>query len=256
MSNLLYLAITLDCNLRCIYCYAHGGESREYMSFATARKAIEKYYDDSLKVQFTGGEPLLNFKLITKLAERYGAKFSVQTNGTLLDIEKIEKLRELGVTVGVSIDGPAKVNDKLRPYADGRGSTKDVLRAMMLLKSLGVDYGITCVVTPHNERRLREAVDLAYAFGARSISFDVLKRAGRGKNMHLPDTSCIQDAMDYSMVSGYRLRFRNMIKNFLSGCAALNGRSVFVSPSGKEAFTCPTIALAGIEIVGKCPFRS
>ncbi len=256
MSKLLYLAVTLDCNLRCIYCYARGGESKEYMRFTTARKVMEKYYDDNLKVQFTGGEPLLNFKLIKRLAERYNAKFSVQTNGTLLDIEKIEKLMELGVTVGVSIDGPPKVNDKLRPYADGRGSTKDVLRAMMLLKSFGVDYGITCVVTPFNEKHLREAVDLAYAFGARSISFDILKRVGRGANMSPPDISCIRDAINYSITSGYKLRFRNIVKNFLPKCAALNGWSVFISPSGKEVFTCPTLASAGIEIADKCPFRS
>jgi len=247
---LLYLAATHDCNLRCVYCYARGGERKDYMSFSTARKVIEKYYDNEVKVQFTGGEPLLNYKLIKRLAEKYDVEFSIQTNATLLDAEKIEEMLELGISIAVSIDGPQKINDKLRPYADGRGSTKDVLRAMMLLKSYNVDYGVTCVVTPYNERYLREFVDMIYAFGARSVSFDVVKPVGRGKNIPQPNVSYITDAINYAKASGYKLRFRNVLKEMLNlRCAAMNGRAVFVAPNGEEIFSCPTLAYSK----GKCP---
>lgn len=247
---LLYLAVTHDCNLRCVYCYARSGERKDYMGFSTARRVIEKYYDRGIKVQFTGGEPLLNYKLIKRLAERYDVKFSVQTNATLLDAEKIEEMLELGISIAVSIDAPQKINDRLRPYADGSGSTKDVLRAMMLLKSYNVDYGVTCVVTPYSEKHLREFVDMVYAFGARSVSFDVVKPVGRGKNIPQPNAEYIADAINYAKASGYKLRFRNVLKETLNlRCAAMNGRAVFVAPDGEETFACPTLAYSK----GRCP---
>ncbi|WP_202319110.1 radical SAM protein [Archaeoglobus neptunius] len=175
---ILYLAVTQDCNLRCIYCYAGGGERRDYMDFSTAKNVMERYNDRITKVQFTGGEPMLNYRLIKRFAERYDADFSLQTNATLLDCEKIEELAELGVSIAVSIDAPPNINDRLRPYANGEGSTRDVLRSMMLLKSQNVNYGITCVVTPYNQRYLRDLIDMVYAFGAKSVSFDVLNQWG------------------------------------------------------------------------------
>ncbi len=254
---LLILSLTHDCNLRCIYCYARGGEKKEYMSYSTARKAIEAYYHDGLKVQFTGGEPLLNYRLGSRISERYDLRFSLQTNATLLTAEKIEELSELGVKIGVSLDGAAEVNDFLRPYANGRGSTKDVLRAMMLLKGLGVRYGITCVVTTYNQNRLKEIVDIAQMFGAGSISFDILKKVGRGKNLPYPDESKVREAIEYSVSSGYRLRFRNVLQRELGlKCAAITGKSIFVTPTGEIMKTCATLAYIGLENVSLCPFRS
>ncbi len=255
--KLLYLAITYDCNLRCIYCYTRGGERKDYMSFSTAKRVIEKYYDDGIKVQFTGSEPLLNYKLIKRLAEKYhDVKFSVQTNATLLNTEKIEEMLKLGISIAVSIDGAPRINDKLRPYASGKGSTKDVLRAMMLIKSYDIDYGVTCVVTPFNERHLRKFIDTVYAFGAKSVSFDVVKPVGRGEKISQPNIAYIRDAINYSKACGYKLRFRNVLKEVLNlKCAAMQGKAVFIAPDGEEFFTCPTLASAGIR-TEKCPYRS
>ncbi len=254
--KLLYLAVTYDCNLRCVYCYARGGERKEYMSFSTAKRAVEKYCDSGVKVQFTGGEPLLNYRLVRKLAEKYDVEFSIQTNATLLDEEKIEEMLELGISIAVSIDAPKEVNDRLRPYANGSGSTRDVLRAMMLLKSFSVDYGVTCVVTPYNERRLRELVDMVYAFGAKSVSFDIVKPVGRGEGIPQPNAASIADAINYAMACGYRLRFRNVLKEVLKlKCAAVNGKAVFVAPDGEEFPACPTLAFARIG-AEKCPYRT
>ncbi len=254
---LLVLSLTSDCNLRCVYCYARGGERKEYMKLSTAKKAIEEHYSERLKVQFTGGEPLLNYRLIRRLAERYEARFSVQTNGTLLTAGKAEELSNLGVKIGISLDGPADVNDRLRPYADGSGSTGDVLRAMMLLKNHDIPYGVTCVVTRENQDKLKELVDIAYAFGAKSVSFDALKRAGRGTNLAPPDVRFIEDAMKYSILSGYRLRFRNILQRELGlKCAALEGKSIFVTPKGRVMRSCATLASIGIEKTTCCPFRS
>lgn len=255
--RLVILSVTEDCNLRCIYCYAHGGEGKSYMSYSTAKRAIERYYHPGMKVQLTGGEPMLNYRVVRRIAERYDVRFSIQTNGTLLDHEKAEELHDLGVRIGISIDGPPEVNDRLRPYPDGRGSTRDVLKAMMVLKGLGIPYGITCVVTMVNQCRLRDLVDLACAFGARSISFDLLKRVGRGKSLSPPDPSGVREAIHYAERMGYPIRFRNVLQQTLNlRCAALKGKSVFVFPDGREMFACATLASAEIENPENCPFRS
>ncbi|AKG91738.1 Radical SAM superfamily [Geoglobus ahangari] len=255
--RLLILALTEDCNLRCVYCYARGGERKRYMSYSTAKRAIERHYHPGMKVQLTGGEPLLNYKVVRRVAGRYDVKFSIQTNGTLLDHEKAEELHDLGVRIGISIDGPPEVNDVLRPYPSGRGSTRDVLRAMMVLKSLGIPYGITCVVTRVNQSRLRDLVDIACAFGARSISFDLLKRVGRGRYLSPPDPSSVRDAVLYAERMGYPIRFRNVLQQTLNlRCAALEGKSVFVFPDGREMSACATLASAEIENPESCPFRS
>jgi len=65
---LLTLSTTGDCNLRCSYCYARGGESSASMSWITGKRAIDIVAEcfSSFKIQFTGGEPLLNLDLIER----------------------------------------------------------------------------------------------------------------------------------------------------------------------------------------------
>ena len=65
----LILKITNRCNLNCIYCYADNKNSKD-MDFKTAKNSIDYILSDDadkLKIQFTGGEPLLNFDLIEKV---------------------------------------------------------------------------------------------------------------------------------------------------------------------------------------------
>jgi uncharacterized protein len=100
--KLLILLVTDDCNLRCRYCYARGGEKKEYMSWETAGKAVDYVAarSRSFKIQFSGGEPLLNFPLVKRVIEyvkmRWGsATFQLQTNGTLIDRAVAQELKNL-----------------------------------------------------------------------------------------------------------------------------------------------------------------
>ncbi len=249
---MIYLALTYDCNLRCKYCYARGGERKEYMKFSTAKSVLKKF--ERPRVQLTGGEPLLNFKLIRKIAENFDAELYLQTNATLLNEDLISDIADLGINISVSFDGPAKVNDLLRQYPDGRGSTKDVFRALMLLKSFGIEYGVTCVVTRVNENFLREFIDLAYAFGARSVSFDIVKKVGRGANFQTPDPNKVREAIEYSRRMGYKIRFQNELKNIF-GVRCNPSKNIFVSPCGEIYYACPTLAALGIKRAERCPVR-
>lgn len=140
----LCLNIIHDCNLKCRYCFADEGEyhgKRETMSPETAKKAIDFVLEASgprknIEVDLFGGEPLMAFYTIkacvdyARQREKETGKtvrFTMTTNATLLDEEKMEYLdKEMGNLV-LSIDGRPEVNDRVRIRFDGKGSSGAVL---------------------------------------------------------------------------------------------------------------------------------
>lgn len=138
------LNVAHDCNLRCKYCFASTGDfggGRKLMPFEVGRAALDFLVENSgsrrnLEVDFFGGEPLMNFDVVKKLVE-YGRslekthdkhfRFTVTTNGILLDDEKIDFINLEMKNVVLSIDGRREVNDAMRPHADGRGSYDEIV---------------------------------------------------------------------------------------------------------------------------------
>ena len=136
--------IAHDCNIRCGYCFAstgdyHGG--RKLMSLETAKAGLDFLLEKSgkrkrLEVDFFGGEPLLNFEVI-KETVKYGREkekslgkrigFTMTTNGVLLNDEVIDFLNENMDNVVISLDGRPEVNDKMRKFVGGKGTTEDLL---------------------------------------------------------------------------------------------------------------------------------
>ena len=135
----LCLHIAHDCNLACQYCFAEEGEyhgRRALMSFEVGKKALDFLIANSgnrrnLEVDFFGGEPLMNWQVVKDLVE-YGReqeklhdkkfRFTLTTNGVLLNDEVMEFCnREMGNVV-LSIDGRKEVHDKMRPFRKGAGS--------------------------------------------------------------------------------------------------------------------------------------
>ena len=135
----LCLHIAHDCNLACKYCFAEEGEyhgNRELMSFEVGKKALDFLIANSgsrtnLEVDFFGGEPLMNFEVVKQLVE-YGRsleqennkkfRFTLTTNGVLLDDEILEFAnKEMGNLV-LSLDGRKDVHDLMRPRRGGQGS--------------------------------------------------------------------------------------------------------------------------------------
>ncbi|MDD4436611.1 MAG: thioether cross-link-forming SCIFF peptide maturase [Tissierellia bacterium] len=133
------LNMTHDCNLRCEYCFASQGTyngEKAFLSFETGKKAFDYLVKNSgnrrnLEVDFFGGEPLMNFETIKKLVD-YGRslekdykkhfRFTVTTNGVLLDEEKINYINENMDNVVLSIDGRKETNDRMRKTINEKGS--------------------------------------------------------------------------------------------------------------------------------------
>ena len=135
----LCLHIAHDCNLACRYCFAEEGEyhgRRELMSFEVGKKALDFLIANSgsrknLEVDFFGGEPLMNFEVVKQLV-KYGReqekiynknfRFTLTTNGVLLNDDIMEFANKEMANVVCSIDGRKEVNDKMRPFRNGKGS--------------------------------------------------------------------------------------------------------------------------------------
>lgn len=135
----LCLHIAHDCNLACRYCFAGEGEykgDRSLMSFEVGKKALDFLVENSgsrrnLEVDFFGGEPLLNFDVVKKLVA-YGRelekskdkhfRFTLTTNGVLLNDEVIEFANQEMDNIVLSIDGRKEVHDYMRPFKNGTGS--------------------------------------------------------------------------------------------------------------------------------------
>ncbi len=140
----LCLHIAHDCNLACKYCFAEEGEykgHRELMSFEVGKKALDFLIKNSgnrknLEVDFFGGEPLMNWQVVKDLVA-YGReqeqlhnkkfRFTLTTNGLLLNDEVMEFVNREMSNVVLSIDGRKEVNDRMRPSRNGKGSYELIL---------------------------------------------------------------------------------------------------------------------------------
>ncbi len=135
----LCLHIAHDCNLACKYCFAEEGEyhgKRELMSLEVGKKALDFLVANSghrrnLEVDFFGGEPLMNFGVVKQLVA-YGReleqshdknfRFTLTTNGVLLNEDIMAFANEEMGNVVLSIDGRKEVHDNMRPFRKGAGS--------------------------------------------------------------------------------------------------------------------------------------
>ena len=164
------LNIAHDCNLRCAYCFASTGDfgkGRKLMSYETGKKALDFLIEQSkgrvnLEVDFFGGEPLMNFAVVKKLVE-YGRsrekeakknfRFTITTNGLLLDDDKIDFINKEMNNVVLSIDGRKEVNDKLRVRVDGTGCYDKIvpLYKKLVEKRGDKEYYVRGTFTKYNQ---------------------------------------------------------------------------------------------------------
>ena len=186
----LCLHIAHDCNLACQYCFAEEGEyhgRRALMSFEVGKKALDFLIANSgnrrnLEVDFFGGEPLMNWQVVKDLVA-YGReqeklhdkkfRFTLTTNGVLLNDEVMEFCnREMGNVV-LSIDGRKEVHDKMRPFRKGAGSYDLIIpKFQKFAESRNQDkYYVRGTFTHHNLDFSKDVLHLA-DLGFKQISVE------------------------------------------------------------------------------------
>lgn len=181
-NHLVELLVTERCNLGCVYCLAGTTPNMPVMDDVTGRRTIDLAFaqrgDDPIGFEFSGGEPFLRYDLmrdlVTYIRQHPGRSdrpvhLSVQTNATLLDVERVEWLRDNEVRVGVSLDGQPDAHDRSRPLLGGGRSSVRIEEGLRLLRESGVPFGALVVLNRHNVERAEDLV--SYLLDAEISSF-------------------------------------------------------------------------------------
>ena len=165
----LCLHIAHTCNLNCAYCFASQGKyqgGRALMSFEVGKRALDFLIENSgsrrnLEVDFFGGEPLMNFDVVKQLVEYARSiekekgknfRFTLTTNGMLIDDDVIDFANKEMSNVVLSLDGRKSVHDKFRVDYNGNGSWEKIVpKFKKLVEARGnKDYYMRGTFTHHN----------------------------------------------------------------------------------------------------------
>jgi uncharacterized protein len=171
-----------QCNLKCTYCFKKDRENRN-LTFEESKKFIDMIIDEypnagKYIVDPTGsGEPLLNKELLYKIGEYCKEKSNelrrevlpmMVTNGTLLDKDTVQEIRDAGILFGVSLDGDKKDNDYYRKDVLGQGVYKKVIKNVKNIKDRSL-MGVAVTLTDKNTDLVKTVKHLIKYFPTISI---------------------------------------------------------------------------------------
>ncbi|MFI5563355.1 cyclophane-forming radical SAM/SPASM peptide maturase YhhB [Amycolatopsis japonica] len=184
--------VAARCNLSCDYCYMYEHADQTWrkqphlMSWEVAERVADRIGEyareaslPELLVVFHGGEPLLagaaqlarfRRRIADALPDTATAHFSLQTNGVLLDDQRLSTLADAGIGVSISVDGPATVNDLHRRLAGGASSHSAVMAAIRRLQARPESFaGVIAVIDPDADPR--ELLEFFAELGPPSLDF-------------------------------------------------------------------------------------
>ncbi|MBO6010522.1 MAG: thioether cross-link-forming SCIFF peptide maturase [Oscillospiraceae bacterium] len=180
----LCLHVAHTCNLNCAYCFASQGKyrgERALMSFEVGKRALDFLIENSgsrcnLEVDFFGGEPLMNFEVVKRLVDYARSveqdagknfRFTLTTNGVLIDDDVIDYVNREMSNVVLSLDGRKEVHDRFRVDYAGRGSWETIVPKFQKLVEArgGKNYYMRGTFTHHNPdflEDIRAMLDLGF----------------------------------------------------------------------------------------------
>ena len=195
ISKNITFIVTKDCQLACKYCYLVGKNTKEQMSFETAKQAIdyilndrEQFNQNSVIWDFIGGEPFLEIDLIDKICDYIkiqlfekqhhwfnSYRFSFSTNGINYHEEKVQryiaKNRE-HLSIGITIDGTQMKHDLNRIYKSGKGSYADVVRNIPLWLEQFPHGGTKVTISSPDIPYIKESVLHLYSLGIKEVNIN------------------------------------------------------------------------------------
>jgi uncharacterized protein len=242
--QLLILQATPFCNISCDYCYLPDRDSTVRMDPRLVGIVLQRLFEspiacDDFTIVWHAGEPMTAGKRFFQAANEEirarnanGARRitqSMQTNGTLLTKEWCQLFKDLGMRVGLSLDGPKELHDLHRKSRQGRGSHARVLRSLDLLREEGIDYSVIAVVTRAALLEPHAFFDFFIEAGVTDLCLNIDETEG----VHL--VSSIQS----SSYSDYRAFIEVLYKQYLA-----NGRAMRV----REFEEAETALLGGYPV--------
>lgn len=184
---------TLRCNHRCIYCHSGSGDDQscsQDMNIETADKILDFIFQtptNIIKIEFQGGEPLLNFDLFKHVVIKAKEKnrtakkdlsFALVSNLTLMTEERLKWIAEHNVKLSTSLDGPKQVHDANRQYVKGQDTYDDVIKKIKFVKDNGGRVGSLMVTTKNTLPYWKETIDEYAKQKANNIQLKNLNKLG------------------------------------------------------------------------------
>jgi radical SAM protein with 4Fe4S-binding SPASM domain len=177
--------VSRTCNLRCVHCYSDS-EARAYPGELTHEQG-RALLDDLAAfgvpaVLLSGGEPLARRDTLdlAEYGRSLGLKFTLSTNGTLIDEAKAARIREIGFSyVGISIDGIGETNDCFRGV---NGAFERAVRGIRNCKAVGQKVGLRLTLTPTTVYDLEAIFDFIEREDIDRACFYHLVPTGRGRS--------------------------------------------------------------------------
>ena len=180
-----YIELTSQCNLKCIHCYNDSGIHKKNQisleKFKNIIVSLQKY--ETRNIILSGGE-IFTLKNIKEYFDAIPRDFGIEiiTNGTIVNQEIINLIKDRKATLQISIEGASDlVNDLIR----GKGSFNLLEKNIDLFKENGVNYYFKTTINKNNYLYLEEIIKYAIEKKAKKFFFGFVKKLGRAINNHL-----------------------------------------------------------------------
>lgn len=187
--NSLVIQPTSLCNLNCTYCYLPHRNTKLNMPVSLAYKIADELSNIDLKhtvnIIWHSGEPLVcGIEKLSELIEPFEklrhekkVRYSIQTNGTLINQDWCELFLNYNIAVGVSIDGPRELT-KHRVDWKNQDAYDKIIKGIECLNKHKVSFGVICVVTQDSVSRAKELYRFFCDLGCESAGFSIVEEEG------------------------------------------------------------------------------
>jgi len=248
-KSTLTLILNRDCNMHCIYCFAHGGEKKDIISNDCIKEAIKKAIKPETKeilLSFFGGEPTLCYnKIVFALNEinkykNIQKKFAISTNG-IMNLKVLNFIIKNRFTINLSMDGIPEIQNSQRPLASGLPSSKIVEDVIRKLSENNISFKVRITVTEKSVNRMEETVKYLADLRVKYIHFEVVNLSGRARDLNVkrPNINdfiknyknCLKIAkkLGVTLVNGVYI---NLVNPSCHSCSAVTGGKLIITPEG------------------------
>ena len=266
----LCLHIAHDCNLACKYCFLGNNHQNTRMKFHKdnmtkdiAKKGAD-FFIQQLELQpldesrdpsviFYGGEPLINFEILEYIVLYLNSMksahpvlqnidYSIVTNGLLLTEERLKRLVELGVSIGISVDGCDEEANQSRIDTNGNPVFHKIIETLDLIKSLGIPVSLSITLTEESIKNKEKMLDLIKKYEIKGFGFNIMMSDPNTKlaesYSHDAANFIIEIFQELRKLGIYEDRIMRKLKSFanaqvyFSDCAATSGAQIVIASNG------------------------
>lgn len=260
--GLMYFILSTGCNLACKYCFIENNISNNHseinMSNDLAILALDKYINylndnpdiEEPQIIFYGGEPFVNYSVMKNLVNYAKSKnsnivFSLVTNATLIDDDIIDFLKANNISVGISIDGPKKINDANRIFRNSDESVyEQVISTIEKFKFNNLNYGLSITISKDLLENKQEYFDWIKKLNTPNIFYNLYHFSETEKNV---DWESFYKEMDSFIFDSFDLlhplgisdgRIARKIDSIFnkefkfSDCASIGANQLTLKPNG------------------------